>query len=136
MQRLIYISTVRDRLKPAELDGILLASRRNNAIVGVTGLLVAGGQRFLQALEGPGDAVQSVFQRIERDSRHFAIVTLSKKPIQDRTFPNWSMGFQRGAADADDHGALKNVVERLVAPIEDPMVRAYFTEFAALHAAA
>jgi hypothetical protein len=138
MQRILYISTARDGFDEAALDGILRSSRRNNAAVGVTGLLVVGGRRFLQVLEGPEDAVASVFERISRDPRHFAVVRLSRKTIETRTFGEWAMGY-RSARKIDADGQqrdLRAIVEHLVEPIDDALLRAEFTEFATLHAAA
>ena len=138
MQRILYISTARDGFDEAALDGILRSSRRNNAAVGVTGLLVVGGRRFLQVLEGPEEAVASVFERISRDPRHFAVVRLSNKTIETRAFGEWAMGY-RSARVVDRNGQkrdLRAIVEQLVAPIDDPMLRAEFNEFATLHAAA
>lgn len=135
MQRLIYISTARHVIETSELDRILSVSRRNNARVGITGLLVAGGRRFLQALEGPEAAVQATFERIGRDPRHFAVVTLRRDAITTRTFPDWTMGYQRAGAVAGSTD-LRTVVDALVTEIEDPGVRAYFTGFAEVNAAA
>jgi len=138
MQRILYISTARDGFDEAALDGILRSSRRNNAAVGVTGLLVVGGRRFLQVLEGPEEAVASVFERISRDPRHFAVVRLSRKTIETRTFGEWAMGY-RSARKIDADGQqrdLRAIVQHLVEPIDDALLRAEFTEFATLHAAA
>ena len=79
MQRIIYISTARATLSNAELDGVLLTARRNNAAVGVTGMLVVGGRRFLQALEGPDAAVDAVFARIAQDPRHYG----GRHPVEE-----------------------------------------------------
>ena len=134
MIRLLYISTARSPLTPAELERVLRVSRRNNRAVDVTGLLIVGGRRFLQALEGPVEAVLATFERIRADPRHFAVVILSRSAIEQRQFGGWAMGYQPGAplgADAD----VAHDVEALIAPIEDPVVRAYFHEFALQHAA-
>lgn len=134
MKRLLYISTSRTDPDEAMLRTILAVSRRNNAAVGVTGALVVGGRRFLQALEGNDLAVDQVYQRIRADPRHFAAVVLSEQTITDRYFPDWSMGYEAGAAShASD---LPKVVADMTAGVIDPTLRAYFTSFAALHAAA
>ena len=135
MLRLIYISTSRQMIETGELDRILSVSRRNNARVGVTGLLVAGGRRFLQALEGSEDAVRATFERIGRDPRHFAVVTLRRDVITERTFPDWTMGYQRAGA-LGAASSLTSIVDALVSDIADPAVRAYFTGFAQVNAAA
>jgi hypothetical protein len=133
VQRLLYISTARNPLTQAEIDDILRISRRNNAAVAVTGLLVVGGRRFMQALEGPAEAVERVYQRICADPRHFAVVMLSREPVDRRMFDGWDMGYRAGA---DPTGtALPDVVRSLTATIEDANLRAYFTSFADLHAA-
>lgn len=135
MRRLIYISSTRTPFTPSELDEILRISRRNNAAVGVTGLLVAGGRRFLQVLEGPDAAIDIVFARIKQDKRHHAVVILSRTEIAEASFGQWSMGYAHGGP-AVGGATLPETVAELLAPITDPNVRGYFEGFAQVHAAA
>ena len=135
MHRLLYISTARNILPPADLDALLRTSRRNNAAAGITGLLIVGGRRFLQALEGPEAAVATTFERIHRDPRHFAVVQLASQPIAQRSFAQWSMGYRQGGA-LDTSATAAADAAALIAPIGDPTLRAYFTGFAETHAAA
>ena len=135
MHRLLYISTAREELTPTEIDTLLTTSRRNNAAVGVTGLLVVGGRRFLQALEGPEAAVRATFERIGRDPRHFAVVKFADGAIASRSFAGWNMGCQPGAS-LFGVSAVAEDVAALVAPIADPVLRGYFTGFAERRAAA
>ncbi len=131
MQRLLYISTARAPVTQPVIDDILAVSRRNNTAAGITGLLIVGGRRFLQVLEGADLAVAQTYDRITRDPRHFAAVSLSRAPITERAFGSWSMGYRSGAAsDALDPGAA---VTAMIAPIEDPVLRGYFTGFIDLH---
>ena len=135
MIRLLYISTAREPVTPEMLADILRTSRRNNVAVGVTGLLIVGGRRFLQALEGPPEAVFATYDRIARDPRHFAVVQLARDTIVERQFPDWAMGSQAGrtaGVDADVSAA----VAALIAPITDPSLRGYFSGFAGRQAAA
>lgn len=136
MLRLIYISTARGTVTADDLRTILLASRRRNAAAGVTGLLVAGGRRFLQALEGPDAAVEATFSRIGLDPRHHAVVVLRREAITTRAFPQWAMGHRNASAGRFESDDLRAVVAALVAGIEDPTIRAYFTGFAEVNAAA
>ena len=134
MIRLLYISTSRGRLSRKEMDDILAVSRRNNAAAEITGLLIAGGNRFLQALEGPGAAVQLTYDRICRDPRHFAPVVLKREQVEKPLFGAWAMGFQPGGALK--HAArVSDQVAALVSPIDDVILRAYFEGFALQHAA-
>ena len=130
MFRLIYISTARQMLSAEEREAVLRTSRRNNDACGVTGLLVIGGRRFLQALEGPEDAVRATYERIRHDPRHFAIVELSRDTIEERAFARWSMGYVEGGTVADTLASTESV-EALISPITDPNVRGYFGGFAA-----
>ena len=135
MYRILYISTARAIYSAAALQDILRVSRRNNAAVDVTGLLVVGGRRFLQALEGPKDAVSATFDRIAGDARHFAIVKLGDTAITARSFAQWSMGFEAGD-EPSDTATLAHQVETLVRPLADANLRAYFTGFAKSHSSA
>lgn len=135
MLQLVYISTARVELPPHELEAVLAVSRRNNDRVAVTGLLVVGGRRFLQVLEGPAAAVVATFARIAADPRHFAVVELSRKPIETRQFGGWSMGYEAGAV-VDRPCGLATTVARLVAPVADKNLRALFNGFGEQHARA
>lgn len=135
MIRLLYISTSRQPVTPPMLADILRVSRRNNFAAHVTGLLVVGGKRFLQALEGPEAAVQATFDRIHRDPRHYAMVQLAREAISERSFPNWAMGAQAGQTPGEA-ATVDQAVQALIAPITDPVLRGYFTGFAERQAAA
>lgn len=131
MFQLAYISSSKTPVDRAMLDDILAVSRRNNARAGITGLLVAGGRRFLQVLEGPEQAVLTTYTRIGRDDRHRGLVMISAKAVEWRAFGEWSMAFRdSGAASGDE---LEDLVAKLVGTIEDPNLRAQFTGFAKLH---
>jgi hypothetical protein len=134
MLQLVYISTAKAPVDAALLEAILAVSRRNNVKADVTGLLVAGGRRFLQVLEGPDQAVLATYARIQHDPRHKAFVLLSCKQVQDRAFGDWSMAYQAGG-DPGETG-LREAVVKLTETLEDRTLRAHFTGFAELHAKA
>lgn len=77
----------------AHIRGILATSRRNNARDGITGGLLFSEGCFAQVLEGPLDAVESAFERIQCDDRHSDVTVLQSGPIAARDFPGWSMAF-------------------------------------------
>ena len=134
MIRLLYISTARVRHSPTELENILRVSRRNNEAADVTGLLIAGGNRFLQVLEGPENRVQETYNRICRDPRHFAPVILKRETSESRSFGAWAMGFQPGGSVKRESN-VDDEVAALVAPIDDLILKAYFEGFVHQHAA-
>lgn len=134
LKRILYISTTKRAISDEELREILHTSRANNSTADITGLLLLGGKRCLQVLEGPADAVSRTFDRITKDERHFAIVKLDEREIEERSFGQWAMGFETGG-DAGHARTLNEQVAAIVAPIKDASLRAYFTGFAARHAA-
>lgn len=76
-----------------EINTILRVSQRNNARDGVTGALVFNRGVFGQVLEGPSRAVETIFERIQMDTRHANVTVLDLAPIERRFFSEWSMGF-------------------------------------------
>ncbi len=81
------------RTVAADIGRILDASRRNNARDGITGGLLFSQGCFAQVLEGPLDAVENTFERIQCDERHGDVTVLQSGPIAARDFPDWSMAF-------------------------------------------
>ena len=76
-----------------EIDQILETSQRNNALVGVTGALIFNRGIFGQVLEGPDDAVEETFERIQLDDRHSDVTVLATRRVTERAFGSWSMGY-------------------------------------------
>lgn len=132
MLQLVYISSARNLITEATCRDILSVSRKNNQRDGISGLLIAGQQRFLQALEGNTDVVRAAYQRIRADPRHYACVLLGEHHVDDRMFGAWEMGFQKGGRELSDGSSLAAVVTNLVDPITDANLRAQFVGFAEL----
>ena len=129
MIQLCYISTARPQVTWETVDEILGVSRRNNASARVTGLLLFNGKRFLQLLEGAPALVEATYARILKDPRHFAVVKLSERAIDEREFGGWDMAFERFAEDRRD--AISDKVAELT-KAASPTVRALFTSYAAI----
>jgi len=122
MLQLVYISTA---TKGANCADILRTSRRNNGRDSITGLLYADGVRFMQALEGPEEAVEAAYHRIKADPRHRAPVVLSRRDVATREFGEWEMAERRPGQQGD---AFVSRIDGLVANAS-PSVRATFTGF-------
>ena len=100
IHQLVYYS--RNRLLNGALTAwnikdILAASRANNARVGVTGALMFNAGCFAQVLEGPRQAVEETFERIQQDERHGDVSMLAFGPVESRAFETWSMGYVGGS---------------------------------------
>ncbi len=111
LYRLVYYSRNRVTGGPEALanaiTSILAASQVNNARMNVTGALMFNTGCFAQVLEGPRDAVENIFERIQQDERHGDVSLLAFDPAPARAFERWSMGFVGASVvDAARYGAL------------------------------
>ena len=100
--RIVYFSRnavpLSDHDMAWEIDRILTVAQANNLRDGLTGALAYNDGVFGQVLEGPSEAVEETFNRIQMDDRHADVTLLEIGPIAERTFSDWSMGFV-GKAD-------------------------------------
>jgi len=95
MRQLLYVSSTSSDIAPGDLDDILTASRRNNALIGISGLLLFIDGGFLQMLEGEERAVRELYTRVAADRRHWNPRLMLDREVASRAFPGWSMGFER-----------------------------------------
>ncbi len=105
--RLMYASRMAKGVDPDGLTRILDASKRNNAALGVTGVLCYSPAGFLQVLEGPPEAVNELYRRIVRDRRNEEATLLAYAETSRRRFPEWSMAYFRG--DGIDRALLRGL---------------------------
>jgi hypothetical protein len=75
----------------AMLAGILMDARRCNTRDGITGALIVREDLYLQLLEGRPEAVEAAYTRIARDDRHIDVRPLTRRTVEQRLFPDWSM---------------------------------------------
>ncbi len=94
MKRVIYCSQATHDVSPDELVQLLEVSRRNNAKVGLSGMLLYSSQSFLQVLEGDAVALQQTYARIGADDRHANLRLLMDADVFAPLFPDWTMGFE------------------------------------------
>ncbi|MEM6438364.1 MAG: BLUF domain-containing protein [Pseudomonadota bacterium] len=90
-----------DRMR-FEIDAILEVSQARNAACGVGGALMFNRGVFVQTLEGPLQAVEDTFNRVQADPRHDEVTVLEVTPIEASAFQAWSMGFVGEEAQSAD----------------------------------
>ncbi len=120
MRQLVYFSTAVGPQSETMLEDILASSRRWNEINRVTGLLIAGGQRFLQVIEAERDPLRLTIERIMRDRRHRRVDILVQRSIVERSFADWSMAFFADPA-LDDYATFSDVVGVLRATVDEKL---------------
>lgn len=94
LSALLHASSARAGITDNDIDDIVATASKVNAENDVTGLLAFDGKGFAQILEGEGDVIRALFERIERDRRHTGCVLLSFGEIEGRRFQDWSMAFR------------------------------------------
>jgi hypothetical protein len=90
--RLLYASRAAAPVTQQIIDSILQSSRANNPALGITGILCHGGEVYMQALEGGREAVNELYMKIVRDTRHREVMLLHYAEVPERHFAGWTMG--------------------------------------------
>ena len=80
-------------LSDQDLQELLAQCRRDNASNNVTGILFYSHGNIAQLIEGDPEVTRPLFEKIALDGRHSNVVKLTDKPIEVRSFPDWSMAF-------------------------------------------
>lgn len=94
VRQVLYVSSGVKYFSDAEIEDILDNARRRNAETGVTGVLFYLEGNFLQLLEGEDPALEETYLRIKSDPRHRGLTKLLDTEIEQRSFPEWQMGFR------------------------------------------
>ncbi len=118
MKRVIYSSRAMTDLTQDELVELLETARANNSAEDISGMLLYCGQSFLQMLEGQDDAVETTFAKITGDRRHRDVRLLMNSQVDERVFPDWSMGFEQ--LDGDDLAELEGYTPEGAYPLVNP----------------
>lgn len=90
--QLTYASRASMDVTPTVVRDIIEKSKKNNAVVGITGALCFSNGIFLQKLEGERQLVNNIYRKIQGDPRHIETVIVDYMEIDSREFTSWSMG--------------------------------------------
>lgn len=97
MEDLVYLTYKsifnQSKYTPMDFSKIVSTSRQHNKDKNITGILVFDGVNIFQYIEGNGDEIASLYQRICLDDRHYEIKLLSKNIVNNRKFTQWDMGY-------------------------------------------
>jgi hypothetical protein len=93
IRRIGYVSRPVPGLALVEIARIVSVCRARNNAANVLGVLLFTGLDFAQVLEGPSDAVASVWRKICADARHRDLVTLFDEHASTMWFEDWRVGF-------------------------------------------
>lgn len=91
MYRLIYKSHSKTPIDWELVNSILETSQEDNTKKGISGVLLATKNHFLQVLEGSFEEVNKLYFSIVRDPRHDEVQLISFNCIENRIFDIWAM---------------------------------------------
>lgn len=131
MYHIAYASRAIGYISSVDLAELCHSSAAHNQLVGVTGLLVFDGVRYIQLIEGEASAVCLLMARIARDSRHDKIVYIIDGPTPQRAFENWDLACIGFKANLSGPQLLADVKTK-VRNVTDIHIQASFIGFAAL----
>ncbi len=94
MLSIVYISSATPPFSEAALSALLEQSRKNNARLQITGILLYKDGDIMQLLEGPEPALRELMKTIYSDRRHTGVIQLLEQEISARQFPDWSLEFR------------------------------------------
>lgn len=96
LERLVYESKATGSTGSlTNLATILAESQRNNDRDGLTGVLAAHGECYIQVIEGPPATLDNLLKRLNGDRRHRDVSIIGREPISARRFGNWTMASAR-----------------------------------------
>ncbi|EAQ64046.1 hypothetical protein MED121_20791 [Marinomonas sp. MED121] len=95
-----YISKAEKKFSTPELIKMLDSFRKNNEKDSISGVLLYNGAgTFIQVIEGNETSVDTLYQKIKRDTRHSKVTCLRRAQITNRSFSEWRMGFRKLSND-------------------------------------
>ena len=100
--RHLLVSRAAPGVGPAEVCDIVRVAYARNAAAGLTGALLFLDGWFVQALEGPAEALAAAFERIRRDPRHGGLELRLRGPALCPVFRGRPLALRmRGCLDED-----------------------------------
>jgi hypothetical protein len=99
---LLYVSSATSFFTDEQLITFLRSWRNYNQAHQITGFLLYQQGNFMQVLEGPESSIQTLIEAIKVDTRHHRMIILWQKPIVEREFGEWCMGFRKASELAPD----------------------------------
>ncbi len=118
MITLVYGSSATEEMSEEKLLELLRVSHSNNRAKNITGILLYRGGNFLQVLEGEEAEVEALYEKIKADKRHSNVITIFKRPIKQREFDDWEMGFVNFDSLREDE-IPEGYSDFLIEPIND-----------------
>ena len=92
IDQLMYCSLAAQPMSEEDINAIVQKAQVTNPGARITGTLMVHEGVFIQWIEGPRYAVDTLWRKLLKDSRHHCIVKLLvNKDMHERAFAGWTM---------------------------------------------
>lgn len=114
LKRVKYVSEFAANLTSSDIEKLVSQASENNIKHQITGILVASGHLFFQVIEGPADAIDTLFENIRKDKRHKNVLLLNSEHATQRIFPDWALKrFDMNSETLTQMEPLKAILETI-----------------------
>lgn len=95
LRRIIYASKslIHPDRHEDDVAHLVAQARHRNLRDGISGCLLFSRVHFAQILEGPEPELSAVMDSILADTRHHQVKILERKPVEQRDFSDWGLGY-------------------------------------------
>lgn len=111
--QLTYISEPFPWITIEDINNILMTSQAFNSANNITGCLIYTKRTFMQLLEGEKKLIDQLYQRIEKDKRHFNVQLVHTTDADKRIFPSWAMAYL-GLQESTSAENINEIQQKLV----------------------
>ncbi|WP_034946165.1 diguanylate phosphodiesterase [Erwinia oleae] len=111
LSTIVYRSHLCDEVPVKKLEEMVVIANKVNELYDITGILLFNGTHFFQVLEGPEEAVRTIYGRICEDKRHHNVVELMRDYAPSRRFGNVGMELF-DLRDFDKDSVLQSVLDK------------------------
>ena len=91
MRALVYRSSPTRTLSSDDLTRLALHAQSLNALDGISGLLIAGPDRYVQLIEGSEEGIEALLDRLRADDRHSGLTIVFDRTVARRSTMGWDM---------------------------------------------
>ena len=116
MKQLVYISKATEPFTSESLKTLTDLASTNNKKLNITGCMLYASGYFLQLLEGNSKSVDTLYHKIEKDSRHKGSKILIENELETdkRLYDKWFMTSFNIDTKADFPAELKNNIQAII----------------------
>lgn len=132
LSRLIYVS--RANVSSNDHEALRAMAGKDASLHSrdrITGLLLLANDCFVQIVEGSREALSRLLGQLHKDGLHGEINIVEMRPISQRQFSDWSLGWAVDASNGSEGFELLkdklagDLLKTLLTPIGNPMSGAF-----------